>query len=51
MGFGRRQDRRVDRREDRGPGGQADGGDHRYQMRQKILAVAAVIDMTAHSGR
>lgn len=39
MGFGRRQDRREERRDDRGPGGQADGGEHRYQMRQKMLSI------------
>jgi uncharacterized protein YxjI len=44
MGFGRRQDRREERREERGPGGPADGGpagggQHRYQMRQKIAAI------------
>ena len=38
MGFGRRQERREDRREDRGPGGHS-GGDHRYQMRQKIASI------------
>jgi uncharacterized protein YxjI len=39
MGIRRRQDRREDRREDRGPGGQTGGGDHRYQMRQKIASI------------
>ncbi len=39
MGFGRRQERREDRREDRGPGGHSGGGDHRYQMRQKIASI------------
>jgi len=38
MGFGRRQDRREERREDRGPGDRTDS-DHRYKMRQKILAI------------
>ena len=37
MGIRRRQDRREERQEDRGPGGQ--GGDHRYQMRQKIASI------------
>ena len=38
MGFSRRQDRREERREDRGPGDRTDG-DHRYKMRQKVLAI------------
>jgi uncharacterized protein YxjI len=38
MGFGRRQERREERHEDRGPGN-AGGGDHRYRMRQKIAAI------------
>lgn len=38
MGFSRRQDRREERREDRGPGDRTDS-DHRYKMRQKILAI------------
>ena len=44
MGIRRRQDRREDRREERheehGPGAPAaNGGEHRYQMRQKIAAI------------
>lgn len=39
MGMRRRQDRREERHEDRGPGGAQGGGDHRYQMRQKIAAI------------
>lgn len=36
MGLRGRSERREERREERGPGG---GGDHRYQMRQKIAAI------------
>jgi uncharacterized protein YxjI len=39
MGFRRREERREERREDRGPAAQADGGDHRYRMRQNIVAI------------
>ncbi len=36
MGLRGRSERREEHREERGPGG---GGDHRYQMRQKIAAI------------
>ena len=41
MGFRRRDERREERREDRGPGGPeaGGGGEHRYQMRQKIASI------------
>ncbi len=39
MGMRRRQDRREERHEDRGPAAAQSGGDHRYQMRQKIASI------------
>ena len=39
MGFRRRQERREERHEDRGPGGPSTDGNHRYRMRQNIASI------------
>jgi len=36
---GRREDRREDRQDDRRPGTAASGGNHQYQMRQKLVSI------------